>query len=541
MKPLACSLAVAALLLAGCGPETGRLRPGPNLPTAVDRIDAMELWAAPPAAVNWDDTPGPDGVQVRLYAFQVRRAEPVLVDGTVEFRMYAGRILAGSDTRPEPFKVWRYSSDDLAVRRFRDRIGWGYATRLGWGGPVPEAPVVTVQATYKPPDGPEVYSAPVSIALPKVQRPGPRRSLLGRTDADSRPPAEAERPIRFQHEVIDASPPGAQHAFVRVMDLDGNGQPDVITGSRRGPFTLIWYENPSWTRHPMAKTAGLQPSAVLMDVNRDGRMDLVAGSAEGISWFEQPADPAEAWPQHLIDDRLKGWRALAAGDVDGDGRSEVVVLTDEGGPLAAYAPPAKPGQEPWPEVARRDIAARTGPGIALAVSDLDGDGVSEVLTASAIYRRTPDGKAWKALPFAGGYALTHLAVADLDGDARPEIFGCEGEKNPGCLVWFKGPAWTPHPLREDLFNPRTLVVTDVDGDRRPDILVAEAGLGQNERPRILLYRNRGTGGFVENPVDRGTPTHNARVADLTGDGRPDIVGAPYGPERHVDLWVNLGE
>lgn len=29
-----------------------------------------------------------------------------------------------------------------------------------------------------------------------------------------------------------------------------------------------------------------------------------------------------------------------------------------------------------------------------------------------------------------------------------------------------------------------------------------------------------------------------RVADMTGDGRPDIVGKPYMPERHIDLWLN---
>jgi len=292
----------------------------------------------------------------------------------------------------------------------------------------------------------------------------------------------------------------------------------------------------------MARADGLGPSAALLDVNRDGRTDLVAGSPEGIYWFEHPADPAEVWPQHLIDNRLKEWRTLAAGDVDGDGRSELVVLAGEDGPLVVYAPPAKPaGEGPWPEEMRREVVAKTGPGRGLAVSDLDADRSGEILTASAVYRRTPDGKAWRASPFAEGYALTHLAVADLDGDARPEIVGCEGEKHPGRLVWFKGPAWSPHPLREDLFHPRTLVLTDVDADGRPDVVVAETGLGQNERPRIFLYRNHGAGGFQETLVDQGTPTHNAQAADLTRDGRPDLVGAPYGPERHVDLWVNLGE
>ena len=39
-------------------------------------------------------------------------------------------------------------------------------------------------------------------------------------------------------------------------------------------------------------------------------------------------------------------------------------------------------------------------------------------------------------------------------------------------------------------------------------------------------------------VQEGIPTHEAKVGDLTGDGRPDIVGKPYHPERHNDVWFN---
>ncbi|MBM3477109.1 MAG: VCBS repeat-containing protein, partial [Armatimonadetes bacterium] len=55
-------------------------------------------------------------------------------------------------------------------------------------------------------------------------------------------------PLRFRHEVIDSDPPGSEHDIVLLADLTGNGLPDVIIGSKRGDYNLMWYENPGWQR-----------------------------------------------------------------------------------------------------------------------------------------------------------------------------------------------------------------------------------------------------------------------------------------------------
>ena len=65
-----------------------------------------------------------------------------------------------------------------------------------------------------------------------------------------------------------------------------------------------------------------------------------------------------------------------------------------------------------------------------------------------------------------------------------------------------------------------------------------SNLGKNPEPRLIIYLNQGSGDFEEVIIERGIPTHEAKVADLTGDGRPDIVGKPYQPERHIDVWLN---
>jgi len=51
----------------------------------------------------------------------------------------------------------------------------------------------------------------------------------------------------------------------------------------------------------------------------------------------------------------------------------------------------------------------------------------------------------------------------------------------------------------------------------------------------LLADIDGAGRFEPCIIQEGVPTHEAKVADLTGNGLPDIVGKPYSPENHVDI------
>jgi hypothetical protein len=167
-RALLCSLmlVVAAAVLAGCGPA----RKGVSLtpPKPVDRVDAIDLWAVPPAAINWDDVPGPDGIQVNVFLYQASRAEPVLVKGTIEFTMYEGRQPREGLEAAPALRKWTYTEQELGTHEMRGPAGWGYVAQLGWGKDVPKSAVVTLTVRYVPPQGPPVSSrAPIVIAIPK--------------------------------------------------------------------------------------------------------------------------------------------------------------------------------------------------------------------------------------------------------------------------------------------------------------------------------------------------------------------------------------
>lgn len=382
---------------------------------------------------------------------------------------------------------------------------------------------------------------------------------------------------QFRHEVIDPDPPCGKLGFCLTEDLTGNGRPDVIVGGAGEGFpgkrfinaaedrgiptfrrlrslvgyaetNLFWYENPGFERHDVAAVPHLDVGGTVGDITGDGRPNVVAGQGireNDVYWFEMPDDPREPWTEHLLTDSFEKYHDLAVADVDDDGDPEVVGISQESETVFYYDIPADPRRTPWPEECLHVVdEGRTLEGI--AVVDIDGDGTTELIAGTNLYRPSPFGNGrWEREPIVSGWDQTRVAVADLDGDGDLDVVLSEGDSpelgtHPGRVAWFEGPEWDGTVLAEDLFCPHSLQVADFSGSGRPDIYVAEMGLGTNDNPEHLLFVNRGDGEFETRTVATGVETHEARAVDLTGNGRPDVVGKSYGPDHHVDVWYNEG-
>ncbi|MAG35396.1 MAG: hypothetical protein CL878_04000 [Dehalococcoidia bacterium] len=355
-------------------------------------------------------------------------------------------------------------------------------------------------------------------------------------------PQDRGGPVQFRHQVIDADPPGSHHDITLLADLTGNGLNDIIIGGKQGEVTLFWYENPTWQRHAIASTPHLEAGGVLLDLTGNGRLDIVAGTEHGnreLYWYENPPDPRQRWPHYIIEDRFLKYHDQVVGDVDGDGQPELLITSQQSGILAYYDLPADPRVSPWPKECFHLVAEGIPDVEGLAIVDLDGDGRTEIIAGPHLFRPGDDPRdPWRRQTFAPEFVKTRVAVADLDGDGELELVLSEGESHPARLAWCKAPTWEPRVLRDDLFHPHSLEVADFTGDGRPDIFVAEMGLGRNADPRIMILVNQGRGEFETVIIERGIPTHEAKLADMTGDGRLDIVGKPFDPERHIDIWFN---
>ncbi len=133
-----------------------------------------------------------------------------------------------------------------------------------------------------------------------------------------------------------------------------------------------------------------------------------------------------------------------------------------------------------------------------------------------------------------------MRVADVNGDGRLDIVLTRSEGKHG-ISWFEAPEdpaggeWVEHVVDDSVDFAHSLIIADMDGDGTPDIVTAE--MHQSERRRVLVYLNEGGGAGWRRQVVATTGCHNMCVADFEGTGRPAIAGANWsGPYQPVEMW-----
>jgi hypothetical protein len=156
----------------------------------------------------------------------------------------------------------------------------------------------------------------------------------------------------------------------------------------------------------------------------------------------------------------------------------------------------------------------------------------------------------------GDYGLT--ALVDMDGDGKVEIVIADADITDSKVVVLKnadgkGSSWEKIQLPQSFTcgSLHALAVADINGDGKPDILSNEqeellpAG---RENPRWILWENLGGLKFREHVIlDANLGGHELQVGDVDGDGDIDICSKPWGPrpwngaggKLHVDFLENL--
>lgn len=191
-------------------------------------------------------------------------------------------------------------------------------------------------------------------------------------------------------------------------DINGDGRADVVESAG-------WWEQeaavngadvPGWRFHP-ARFADAAAQLLITDVNGDGLADIITAwhcHLYGLVWWEQipGPDPAITWTRRII------------------------------------LPPAPDTQSP---------AFRVSQLHALALVDMNGDGVEDILTGKRFWAHGPSG--------------------DKEPNAPAVVFWLEISRTDG-----RPPHFTPHLIHDDSGVGTQVSAGDLNDDRKPDVLVA---------------------------------------------------------------------
>jgi hypothetical protein len=344
-----------------------------------------------------------------------------------------------------------------------------------------------------------------------------------------------------------------QIGLLHVADLDGDGLNDIIVANNRRSKINLLFNQTGKTNRADAKPPRkleineLPPDArfridsipaderisamAVTDLNGDGRPDIVYyGDMKDLTVLYNQGTNGWSEPKswHIEDGRMDP-NALATGDLNGDGRTDVVLLGDNGSlyflPQLADHTLGEPQKIPY-----------SGAPNAVQIVDVNGDGKDDLLLVDwdsptpfrfrlqmpggqlgpEIYFKTQPIRSYCADNLEGNSKLYVVTVAQNSGRAEVSQF----TRKPAEVLSgaFRRGQFQVLPLQKTDAAQRGEVWADVNGDGLPDLLVAEPESGQ-----LSVYLQQPDGSLAapkKFPCLAGVS--QIAVADWNGDGHPEI-------------------
>ncbi|RXF67746.1 FG-GAP-like repeat-containing protein [Arcticibacter tournemirensis] len=356
---------------------------------------------------------------------------------------------------------------------------------------------------------------------------------------------------------------GIYSTAMAIGDVDGDGKPDVVLADYRGKLSVMRNVSSRGIVNSSSLSTGLElasgdypSSVVLQDMDGDGKLDIVVGykKAGNISIYKNRSIKGSITSDSFdsrVDINTGGFivPVIATGDVDGDGRPDIIGL--QGGNLVIFVNEINNSISPASFTRRVSFKLDTsiGENSSIAVADLDADGRLDITVAPGDYSSSVlvfhnvgsnvgmmTDKDLVMTRYTTGKNAYSVVTADLNEDGRSEILVADQLDNTVSVLLNQtnGAEITSSSFSTRLklavgVKPTVVCVADIDGDGLPDIMASN-----NSSHTVSVIKNNSSSGLLTQDSfsaksDFATTEYGTSLksADMDGDGRTDIVWASY--------------
>lgn len=347
----------------------------------------------------------------------------------------------------------------------------------------------------------------------------------------------------FTSSVIARDMGGAVSVNARDYDMDGDVDMMVSTWT---PGAVYYYEHrplDSLVRTELYVNGGAGRSMDSGDLDNDGDIDAVFASYSEnrlVLFRNGPGEtPSQRFTSEFLSESEHAPFTILADDFSGDDQTDLLA-TNVGNGGESIGLFEQIGGE-LTAIWSSSISRARDP-LGIAVADLDGDGLREILVAVAaddggvfIMRRSQSG-AYSINQEIPNVYLVAVAVADLDNNGQMDIIGCDYATNH-VRRWELTPGgWVTRNVSGTLTRPRDVVIADFDADGRLDFAVTGEG-SSGEGGGVTWWRQTETGAFTNQSLVAQAGFYGLEVSDFDRDGDLDLLAANFQLEQ-VFLFKN---